>query len=101
MADNDEFLIAALKDIKEDFRKLDDKFDNMHEVLVKNSLVLEEHQRRSTASEERIGSLENKYHSVEITYHRFKGFLFYTGLIISAIGTVAAICYDLGIHLFH
>lgn len=91
----DKMFIATLKDLKSDIKQLDVKFDDMHDMLVKNSIVLQEHERRSTASENRLTLLENKYSSSEIKINQLKGFFIYSGIIITAIGTVVAIFHNL------
>ena len=54
-----------LNDLKDDIRQLDAKFDKMHEVLVENSSVLKEHERRSTASEKRLDIVESKLDKID------------------------------------
>jgi hypothetical protein len=87
-----------LNDLKADLRQLDAKFDKMHEVLVENSSILKEHERRSTASEKRLDIVEKKLDGIETKNQRVKGFFLYTGFIASAVaGFVAALYYLLEI----
>lgn len=87
---NDLF-IASLKDIKEDIRQLDNKMDQMHQILTQNTTVLEEHEKRSTSSESRITTLENKDQARSEATAKIKGFFMYAGIIISALGSLGAV----------
>lgn len=80
----DDLFIQTLGNINTDIRELNNKFDDMNQILVKNTTVLEQHERRSTASEVRITNLEDQWVKI-------KGFFLYTGLIISCIATLAGI----------
>ena len=91
----DTLFIATLKELKDDIRQLDSKFDEMHQLLSKNTVVLDEHERRSTASEQRLTLLEDKYTQSEKKVERLKGFFIYSGVILTLIGSVAAIAYNL------
>lgn len=92
MADElDKLFIASLQDLKSDFKSLDSKFDQMHEVLIKNSVVLVEHERRSTASEARLTIVENKIDKNQTGKERIKGFLIITGSLITTAAAVAGI----------
>lgn len=91
----DKMFIATLQDLKSDIKQLDTKFDDMHDMLIKNSVVLQEHERRSTASESRLTLLEDKYSSSEKKFNQLKGFFIYTGVLMTAIGTVAAVFHNL------
>lgn len=86
MADRDDIL----KDIKSDIRQLDNKFDNMHEILIRNTTVLEEHEKRSTLSEKRIEVLEDKNQDREIQVAKVKGFFIYCGMLLSGLATLGA-----------
>lgn len=88
---SDELLINSLQDLKQDIRQLDTKFDDMHEILTKNTIVLVEHEKRSTASERRIEMLEEKQAELESDKNRLKGFFFYAGVIISTLGGLGAL----------
>lgn len=87
----EQFFIETLKELKGDIRQLDGKLDTMHEVLIKNTVVLEEHEKRSTNSEIRIESLENKYLELNKKADRIKGFVAGSGILLSTIATLAAI----------
>jgi len=91
MADKDDLLTLSLKDLKEDLRHLDSKFNAMHGILIRNTTVLEEHERRSTMSEKRINVLEHKDQTRENSDSKVKGFFFYTGIIFSTLLTLAAL----------
>jgi len=91
----DTLFIATLKELKDDIRQLDSKFDEMHQMLAKNTVVLDEHERRSTASEQRLTLLEDKYTQSEKKMERVKGFFIYSGLIVTAIGAILAIIHNL------
>lgn len=84
MSDKDDLFIVALQDIKTDIRGLNGKFDEMNGILVKNTVVLEQHESRSTASELRITSLEDQWVKI-------KGFFLYTGLILTTVATLGGI----------
>jgi len=90
-----ELLKETLKEIKEDVRQLDTKFDKMHDILVENSAVLREHERRSTSSEKRLEIVENKIDSIEQSKQHLKGFFIYTSIIFAAISCIAGILYYL------
>jgi hypothetical protein len=87
----DKVFTAALLELKNDVKQLDGKFDLMHEVLIKNSVVLTEHERRSTASEARLTIVEDKVNETEKGRERIKGFLLIAGAIIATLGSVAGI----------
>lgn len=95
MSQPDELFLAFLKDLKEDIRQLDGKFDSMQDILVKNTAVLEEHERRSTASEKRITTLEDKSSDSQRSADKLKGFFIYSGLVLTIAGTVAAIYHNI------
>jgi len=86
-----EMFLTSIKDVKEDVRQLDKKFDCMHELLVKNTVVLEAHEARSTASEKRIGELEDKEQARADEINKVKGFFIYTGIILSVLGSLGAV----------
>jgi len=90
-----ELLNDTLKEIKENVRQLDTKFDKMHEILIENSAVLKEHERRSTSSEKRLDIVENKLDNIEQSRQHLKGFFGYTGIIFGAISCLAGILYYL------
>lgn len=94
MNETDELFLTFLRELKEDIRQLDGKFDNMQQVLVKNTTVLEEHERRSTASEKRITLLEDKVTDVQQAATRLKGFFVYTGIILTTLGSLAALYHN-------
>lgn len=87
----DKIFTASLLELKNDVKQLDGKFDLMHEVLIKNSVILAEHERRSTASEARLGIVEDKIAESEKGRERVKGFLLIAGAIIATLGSVAGI----------
>lgn len=80
----DDIFLASFKELKDDVRQLDTKFDIMHEILIRNTITLEEHEKRSTASEARLEVLEDN--STKIG-----GFFIYSGAILSTLATLAAI----------
>ena len=90
-----ELLKETLKELKDDVRQLGTKFDKMHEILIENSAVLKEHERRSTSSEKRLEIVENKLDGIEQSRQHFKGFFLYTGIIFASISCVAGIFYYL------
>lgn len=90
----DELFLTFLRELKEDIRQLDSKFDNMQDVLVKNTIVLEEHERRSTASEKRITTLEEKVSTSQQASDKLKGFFIYTGLVLTVLGSLAALYHN-------
>jgi len=87
----DELFATSLKDLKTDIRQLDGKFDTMHEILIRNTLVLEQHEQRSTASENRIEVLEDKSLANEIKDSQLKGFYIYGAAIMAALGSLASL----------
>lgn len=86
-----DLFIATLKELKDDIRQLDNKTDEVMNVLVHNTSVLEEHERRSTASEARITTLEDKHSKLEEKRQQLKGFFIYMSLIITALGSIGAV----------
>jgi hypothetical protein len=88
-----EIFKESLKDLKDDLRQMDNKFDRMHEVLVENSAILKEHERRSTASEKRLDLLETQVSKIETKRQRLKGFLMYSSIIGSAISLLTGVVY--------
>lgn len=95
----DTLFIATLKELKDDIRQLDNKFDEMHQLLSKNTVVLDEHERRSTASERRLALLEDKYSTSEKKVERVKGFFIYCGVILTTMATIVGILYSVS-HIF-
>lgn len=91
MSDKDDLYMATLKELKTDIRQIDGKLDTMHGVLVRNTIVLEEHEKRSTLSERRIGTLEDKDQDRSIQSAKVKGFFIYSGVILSTLATIAGI----------
>lgn len=91
-----DLVIQALKDVREDVKSLDNKIDQMQEVHVANSIVLKEHERRSTASEVRINILEQRS-------ARIQGFYFYGSIVLAVIAGSAAFFRDIieGWFTFH
>lgn len=81
-------VLETIKELKSDIKQLDSKFDSMHDVLVKNTVVLEEHERRSTASEERLSVVEEQVSEVKSRTDKVHGFLIYGGIALSAISTL-------------
>jgi cob(I)alamin adenosyltransferase len=94
MSDNQDLFIATLKDLREDIRQIDNKLDYMNEVLTKNSTVLEEHERRSTASENRLDIIEDRHHALEKSADNIKGFFVYSGIILTTIGSLTALYFN-------
>lgn len=87
----DKIFAASLQELKSDVKQLDSKFDKMHEILIVNSTVLTEHQRRSTASEARLGIVEDKLDNTEKRAERVKGFFLIGGAILATVGSIAGI----------
>jgi hypothetical protein len=48
------------KRIEDKLDRLDERMDKMNETLIKNTVVLDEHQRRSIASENRLEVVEKQ-----------------------------------------
>lgn len=80
-------IIQGFNDLREDVKSLDDKIDKMQEVHIRNSIILKEHERRSTASEARIDVLEKHY-------TRLQGFYFYGSIVLAAVAGSAAFFRD-------
>jgi len=87
----DKLFITSLQDLKADLKQLDSKFDLMHDTLNKNSVILTEHERRSTASENRLTIVEDKVETVEKRSERVKGFFIISGIIITTLASIAVI----------
>ncbi len=77
MANEIQILTDLVLDTKKDISEI-------KEMTVKNTTVLEEHQRRSTASETRITRLEK-------SDQMWKGFFKIAGAILGVLGTIAVI----------
>jgi hypothetical protein len=90
----------TLKDLKQDIRELASKLDTMHEVLIKNTVVLEQHEKRSTASEKRLELLENEFISIKNNFSKFKGVYVGIAAVLTALGGFVTFLYYLGIPLF-
>lgn len=91
-----DLVIQALKEVRDDVKSLDNKIDDMQKVHVKNSVILQEHERRSTASEKRIDELETHY-------NRLQGFYFYGSIVLAGLAGCAAFFRDVieGWFTFH
>lgn len=72
--------------------KMDSKMDDMAKVHERNTVVLEEHERRSTASESRISILEEKELRRAQKAAKLTGFVYYSGVTL---GGIAALVYFL------
>lgn len=89
--ESEKLFMASLTDLKNDVKALDSKFDNMHEVLIRNSVILTEHERRSTASENRLMIVEDKLIKSRTHFERVKGFFLISGAILATLASVAGI----------
>lgn len=58
---NNDLLIELILDIKKDVTDLKTMQIEDHEISIKNSVILDEHARRSTASERRLDLQEEKF----------------------------------------
>lgn len=90
----EDLVIQAFKDLKEDVKSLDSKMDDSTKIHIKNTAVLEEHERRSTASEGRLALLEVKQAEIEKKANRIQGFFIYSGIVLGALGTLVALFHD-------
>lgn len=88
MSDINDLIIKYLDKLDTKIEKLDSKMDEMNKVHERNTMVLEEHERRSTASESRISILEETEQQRAERLTKIKGFLYYTGAIIGALGAI-------------
>jgi hypothetical protein len=86
----DELVMQMLKQLQEDNKAIDAKLDSMLQIHVRNTDTLEEHERRSTASEKRIQTLEERELARNDLLTKLKGFLWISSLIG---GTIAAFFY--------
>ncbi len=84
---------SSIKDIKENLKQLDSKFDSMHEVLIRNTVVLEQHEKRSTASENRLEIVEDSLYDLRSKFYKIQGFFFYSSVAITGLGGLVAIIY--------
>lgn len=91
MGERDDLFIAALTELKQDIRQIDNKMDNMHGILVQNTTVLVEHEKRSTSSEKRITLLEDKDQLRTEDWAKVKGFFIYSGIVLTALGSIGAV----------
>jgi len=83
MSDLD-WLKTAIEKIDEKMDKLDNRLDNQNVVLAEQKTILEEHQRRSLASEENLDMLRQEFKPVE-KHVQIVNFIF------KAIGFIATI----------
>lgn len=90
----DDLLIETMKNINHMVNKLDSKLDAMQEILIKNTVVLEVHEARSTSSEKRLDLLETRQSKIEKKADRLHGFFFYSGAILAILGGLAALFHD-------
>lgn len=81
-----ERLFDFLLDIKKEQSEIKEQTIKNTLILEHNTSVLEEHERRSTASETRIEKLEDQS-------QMFYGFLKISGTILGIIGTIVGIIY--------
>lgn len=95
----DELIISALSSLNDDIRQIDNKLDYMNEVLNKNTAILVEHERRSTASEDRLDVVEERYYSLEKSAAGVKSFFIYSGVILSTVATLIVIYTQIIEHL--
>lgn len=72
-----------LEHFYEQLNKIDDKLDIMSTVLTKNTVILEEHAKRSDRSEARLEILETEH-------KKFRGFISISTWIIGTIAAIAA-----------
>jgi hypothetical protein len=77
-------LLELILDLKKDIASLQRDMTIVHEQEAKNSIVLEDHARRSTASEDRLELLENRD-------QRINGFFKISLGILGVVGTIATI----------
>lgn len=89
--EQDKFVLASLLDLKADVKQIDAKFDEMHKVLITNSVILTEHERRSTASEARLSIVEDRVIKSEKQSERVKGFFWIGGGILAAFTSIIGI----------
>jgi len=89
--ESEKLFSASLQDLKNDVKSLDSKFDGMHEVLIRNSVILTEHERRSTASEQRLTVVEDKLINSSKHFERVKGFFLISGAILAALASLSGI----------
>jgi hypothetical protein len=89
--ESEKLFTASLQDLKNDVKSLDSKFDSMHEVLIRNSVILTEHERRSTASEQRLTVVEDKLITSAKHFERVKGFFLISGAILAALGSIGGL----------
>ena len=82
-----DLVLQGLIDVRSDVKSLNDKLDRMQEVHIMNSVILKEHERRSTASEARIDVLEKHY-------TKLQGFYFYGSIVLAAVAGSAAFFRD-------
>lgn len=82
----DNLIIEGFKSLKADIKSVDTKVEEMQKVHIKNTATLEEHERRSTASEKRIEILEDRAQKDALAKAKLKGFFLYGSLILTSIG---------------
>jgi hypothetical protein len=83
-----DLILQAVKGVKDDVKSLDNKVDQIKEIQAIDSLVLKEHERRSTASEKRIEDLEEFKKQQDLKAAKLKGFFLLGSLIITGTGAV-------------
>jgi hypothetical protein len=58
--DKSDLIFKVVNKLDSKIDKLDDRMDNLHINMIKNTSDLEEHMARTSASEQRLGHIEDK-----------------------------------------
>lgn len=86
-----DWLKDAVDKIEAKVDKLDEKLDAQNATLVKQSVILDEHQRRSTASEENLDLLRKEFGPIK-THVQIVNFVFKAiGFLCTAGGVIIAV----------
>lgn len=81
-------LLELILDLKKDITSLKENITDLKTEAAKNTVTLEDHARRSTASEARLGMLEQRDQMLNGFFKISLGIL---GVVASVIGVIAAI----------
>lgn len=92
-----DILISLVLDIKKDLSDLKDNQSETQELTVKNTIILEEHMRRTSIAEERIEMLQKDLEPIKDhvkSVHAIASFLTKSikvvGIIVTLIGSILA-----------
>lgn len=88
---SDQWLKEALDKLDNKVDRIDQRLDNLDITSVKQSLILDEHQRRSLANEESVSLLRQEFKPVERHVIIFNGILKAVGVLATMSGVATGL----------